>query len=71
MIARILGVVNLHTTTDTINKLPVSLFENVMVFICVADSLLKHWKTSQMCRRAEKCVLLRNIQMSKSYRNIS
>jgi hypothetical protein len=33
MIARVLFVGNLHTTTDTIYKLPISLFENVIVFI--------------------------------------
>jgi hypothetical protein len=31
MIARVLGGVNLHTATDTINKLTISLFENVIV----------------------------------------
>jgi len=31
MIACVLGSVNLHTATDTINKLTISLFENVIV----------------------------------------
>ena len=60
-----------HTATGTIKKLPISLFKNGIVLIWEADSFPKHWKTSQMCRKPEKCVLLRNIQMSKSCTNIS
>ena len=33
MIAGVLFVINLHIATDTINKLPIPLFENVIVFI--------------------------------------